>query len=163
MTIQDSPKQIALTADQLKGIKDKYANMAAAIVTEVPAPEPVIQEAPVAEPIQESIGQETPVLDTNMQSTDNMFDQNLFETVGPKPEEVPAEPVVSNEPQVNEQPIAPTNTDIAEELEQVTKELLDIYVKLDGIANRLAAEKVMNNNGVKLDNNTPVEQNIFSM
>lgn len=191
MSIQDSPKQIALTNEQLQGIKTKFATMTANLSSSVEMPEspkeienpeitlnPEVTPIAVETPTSKASLAETPAPEA---SQDNIFDQNIFAPIENAP--APSEPVMQEAPaiepapadQVPEEgiqeeipgmgPVRPkTNEELAAELEDIQRRIIDIYVELDRVMNELSRAKDMNNSDIKLDTSIPApENNIFSM
>lgn len=195
MSIQDSPKQIALTNEQLQGIKNKFATMLASMTSSVEMQEsPKVVETPEITPTPEVTpnAADVPATEASLAETpapeinqDNIFDQNIFAPIEDTP--TPSEPVMSDVPAsepasvpVSEEiipeegiqeeipgmgPVRPkTNEELAAELEDISRKIIEIYVELDRVMNELSRAKEMNNSDIKLDTSIPApENNIFSM
>lgn len=191
MSIQDSPRQIALTSEQLQGIKAKHADMTATMaapadIPEVPKVEEVVAEftptaTPEPMPMPEAAPVVTPepaVAPTPEATPDNIFDQNIFapidntpaapEPVVPEPApevapvtDVPSEP--EDEMPSMEPPKPRTNEEIAAELEDLSRRIIDMYVELDRLVNELSQKKELNNLEPKIEPAEAVPGNTFSM
>ena len=117
MNIQDSPKQIALTSDQLEGIKKKYNEMVSkntmAPAAEVVSPEPVVPTVePTPAPTPEAVNPAPAAVAVNEPVAPESVSPNIFDIPENNSQDIGN---IFDAPQAPETPVVPeqpTNAEI---------------------------------------------------